>query len=81
MLIAWLGRRNGGAYLRILRIGWFGTTQQALQTDKCGLERQNRRPGVLENVKTDRSRLRGDVGVIDLGDELHLSIDWVRLRL
>ena len=60
-------------HLRIERVVWIGITEERLQRDKRGTQVEHRRPGFLDGVEGDGAGGRGDVRVVDLGDELHLG--------
>ena len=60
-------------YLGVLRVSRLGRTEERLERDEGGLEREDGRPRVLQDVKADRARRGGDVRVVDLRDKLHLD--------
>lgn len=58
-------------HLGVLRVGWFWALQQTLERDEGALQREDRRPCVLENVQADGAGLRRDVWVVHPCVELH----------
>lgn len=64
--------------LCVLGVVRFGRAQKRLEGDQGGFEGEDGGPSVLEDVQADGARDRGDVRVVDFGEELHLDgLEWV----
>lgn len=58
--------------LGVLGIAGLGRAEEGLEGNERALQREHRRPRVLEDVEADGARGRGHVRVVHLRDELHL---------
>lgn len=55
-----------------MRVVGFWGTEEGLEGEECGPDGEGRRPLVLEDVQADGPRLARNVGMPNLGVELHL---------